>query len=278
MGVLYEHWRTDTNTCFYVGASWHNPETRPYEMKGRHENHIKVQEEVKNNGGHIDVRIIDCEGLTDLELGNLEELQISYWKEFLGDGLVNIAKGGWGGLGFNWTEEMRSEQREKMLLIYSTDEGIRSIEQMKRSKIEFYASPDGLEWRKSQGERKTAFYATPEGKVVKEQIRESLVEHYKDEMNRAKNSERVKAACSTEESRAANSLRAIKFYETPKGKEKAKSHAESISLVSKEVAQKILDYVGTNADCARELNAPKTTVYNIRSRRAWKHLTPTAKG
>ena len=105
MGVLYEHWRPDTNECFYVGASWKNPDTRPYEMSDRNDDHIRVQEELAGKSLAPEVKVIDCPSLNDKELGELEILQISYWKDLIGDRLVNIAKGGWG-VHIDWSDEM----------------------------------------------------------------------------------------------------------------------------------------------------------------------------
>jgi hypothetical protein len=103
MGVLYEHWRTDLNECFYVGVSWENPDTRPYEMDGRNEKHTQFQEEIKANGAKIEVRLVECDHLTKPELGDFETLQIVYWKDLIGDRLANKALGGFG-LHMDWND------------------------------------------------------------------------------------------------------------------------------------------------------------------------------
>lgn len=122
MGILYEHWRPDLNECFYVGASWQSVESRPYEMSNRSDDHIAIQDDLASKGLATEVRLIECSHLTDDELDTLEALQIVYWKDLIGDRLVNKAKGGRMGLGFGWSDEMRKRQSETMTVVCNTPE------------------------------------------------------------------------------------------------------------------------------------------------------------
>jgi hypothetical protein len=103
MGVLYEHWRTDINECFYVGISWSREETRPWDLTPRNPHHGHVVNKLENTGYSVDVRI-QAWDLSKDELCELEPLQISYWRALIGDRLTNISLGGEGGEPFNYED------------------------------------------------------------------------------------------------------------------------------------------------------------------------------
>jgi hypothetical protein len=168
MGVLYEHWRPDLNECFYVGISWANEETRPWDMNDRSSRHISVQEELCRNGLATEVRI-QAENLDKDELCELEKLQILYWKNLIGDRLKNTHPGG------IWTNGYNNEEREQigqaLIDFYKTTEGLivknkLSIFQ-KKYRSEFLNSLEGQIWRQSESDRMIAFYETPEGDAFK---------------------------------------------------------------------------------------------------------------
>jgi hypothetical protein len=215
MGILYEHWRTDLNECFYVGASWSNPDTRPYGLEDRNPKHLSVQNEVKLNGGKVEVRIIDCSCLTRDELSELETYQIAYWRELIGERLVNIAKGGQG-FNFEYTEDLidrRNKSRLKTLedpWVYKvwyeavlesarsdikkqkTKETMSNPEIASRhakntslSKTAFYDTPEGDRIRKEDSERKKTFAETEEGRKFYKDIGNKIVRFYKTEQGKA---------------------------------------------------------------------------------------------
>jgi hypothetical protein len=111
MGTLYEHWRTDLNECFYVGASWENPETRPYQTNARGHRYDATLLEIEANKASVEIRIIECSHLNDVELAQLEVFQIAYWKDLIGKRLTNIHPGG-GGLLVDWDEDLRKRHSE----------------------------------------------------------------------------------------------------------------------------------------------------------------------
>ncbi len=115
MGTLYEHWRTDLNECFYVGASWEHPETRPYQTNARGHRYDAAFLEIEKNKASIEIRIIECSHLNDVELAQLEVFQIAYWRNLIGKRLTNIHPGG-GGLLVDWDEDMR-KRHSKILKV-----------------------------------------------------------------------------------------------------------------------------------------------------------------
>jgi hypothetical protein len=90
--------------------------------QSRSDDHLRIQKEIKAAGGSVEVRLIECAHLSDEELDELETLQIAYWKDLIGDRLVNKAKGGRKNSGFSWSEEMRITQSEKIKEVRSKPE------------------------------------------------------------------------------------------------------------------------------------------------------------
>lgn len=55
MFYVYEHWRPDTNTCFYVGKG---KDKRAWDMKKRNSYHKSIQSKLISLGLTVDVKII----------------------------------------------------------------------------------------------------------------------------------------------------------------------------------------------------------------------------
>ena len=106
MGILYEHWRTDLNECFYVGISWERADSRPWDMTPRNYRYEEALLEIDENNARVEVKTVECSWLNKEELGELERLQISYFKDLIGDRLTNIHPGGFGIL-IDWDDAMR---------------------------------------------------------------------------------------------------------------------------------------------------------------------------
>jgi hypothetical protein len=189
MGLVYEHWRPDTNECFYVGASRDAEDDRPYNYGRHNDDYDVVVSFLKENGMKPFTKLI----WTDLPrdcTGTFEKLRIAYQRSLLGKKLTNRAKGGDGfnydkkeyfqtekgkqqakkhsqdlieyfstSEGKKWLEE-RSESRKEFLL---TEEGENWLEEQSKLRIEFLSSPEGQKWCEEQSERKVAFHASPEG-------------------------------------------------------------------------------------------------------------------
>lgn len=231
MGVLYEHWRPDLNECFYVGISWANEETRPWEMNHRNRRHISVQEELFEKGLVAEVKI-QAEDLNKYELCELEKLQISYWRDLIGDRLKNMHAGGVWEDGFN--DDDREVISQTLIDYYNSPEGeiaknkLRVFQKEHRPK--FINSPKGEAWRKSESLRMTSFYETDAGDQFK--IEQSL---------------------------------------------RMQGENHPCVKLTTEVAQKILDFEGTHKEAAAEFGVKYSRALMIRTRKQWKHLTPSIK-
>jgi hypothetical protein len=166
MGVLYEHWDPIINECFYVGASWTDEDSRPYDFSPRNKlgNYDKRVEQIRSLGKEPEVRLIECSHLTDEELDELEILQIAYWKDLIGERLTNVAKGGRMGWGFAWSEEMCARQSIIMTEYYQTEKGQESIRNGSKTKQDFFNSEEGKDFIAELREHLILFYQTEEGR------------------------------------------------------------------------------------------------------------------
>jgi hypothetical protein len=94
MGLIYEHWRIDTNECFYVGKSMaRNPFARANDLSARNAYHGSVVNKLKDQG-LVEVRTAEFKGIKKAALNNLEKLCIAHWRMYIGDRLTNATSGG----------------------------------------------------------------------------------------------------------------------------------------------------------------------------------------
>jgi hypothetical protein len=122
MGLVYEHWRPDTNECFYVGASRDDMDERPYEYVRDNDNYMAVIEFL-NIKEMAPVTKIIWDELVYETTGAYEKMRIAYQRALLGDRLTNKALGGFG-FNIDWTPEMRARQRETASRINNLPENI----------------------------------------------------------------------------------------------------------------------------------------------------------
>jgi hypothetical protein len=99
MFFVYEHWRPDTNTCFYVGKGKGD---RAWSMRNRNRHHRAIREKLERAGLSIEVRIVFSD-LTEDEAFALEVERIAMY----GEGLCNITTGGEGFSGGRHTTESK---------------------------------------------------------------------------------------------------------------------------------------------------------------------------
>ena len=99
---VYEHWRPDTDECFYVGKGRGK---RANSMYGRNRHHKFIQSKLSSMGMCVEVRIVAGE-LTEDEAFNLEIERIKFWKQY-GINIVNLTDGGEGQFGRKLSEESR---------------------------------------------------------------------------------------------------------------------------------------------------------------------------
>lgn len=81
---VYEHWRTDTNTCFYVGKG---RAKRAYDMKNRSFFHRMVQ---VRSSMTVKVKFV-AQGLSEIESSKIESERVGFWRKQRVK-LVNIAE------------------------------------------------------------------------------------------------------------------------------------------------------------------------------------------
>ena len=88
---IYEHWRPDTNTCFYVGKG---AKKRAWNMKARNKHHKAIVSKLTSLGLAVDVRII-IDGLSEESAFLVErDLILKY-------GIKNLANMTYGGEGIS---------------------------------------------------------------------------------------------------------------------------------------------------------------------------------
>jgi hypothetical protein len=112
---IYEHWRSDTGQCFYVGKGKNNRAYDLYHRKAYHKNTINY---LLSNGFSVDVKIIDSELSEEESL--LKEIElIAKWKS-AGVKLANLTDGGDGVSGYKHTLETKEILKEKRKLQKTT--------------------------------------------------------------------------------------------------------------------------------------------------------------
>jgi len=88
---VYEHWRTDTNQCFYVGKGKNK---RAYNLSNRNPKHKSIVKSVLRNGFAVEIKIV-ASGLSEDDAFILEVSRINFWKND-GANLANMTNGGEG--------------------------------------------------------------------------------------------------------------------------------------------------------------------------------------
>jgi hypothetical protein len=110
MAVLYEHWRSDTNECFYVGIGLHDDGRRAHKLIARNPHHGNVLEKAERDG--FEIFVVIKEDNLDWETAKIrEKMHIAYWRGLVGERLTNITTGGDGTNGFKHTEETKADFR-----------------------------------------------------------------------------------------------------------------------------------------------------------------------
>jgi hypothetical protein len=102
---VYEHWRPDTDTCFWVGKGTGD---RAYRFK-RNRSYNQVIDALASSGMCAEVRLVRS-GLTEFEALSIECERISFWRA-ASTGLTNRTNGGEGNRGMFVSEETRQKIR-----------------------------------------------------------------------------------------------------------------------------------------------------------------------
>lgn len=103
--VVYEHWRPDTNQCFYVGQGSFK---RPYDLSHNKKPHKDIVSELKRKGLKVEVRIVAT--APDRETAHALEIERIAYRRMQGAPLVNRAKGGNSANGCVHTAEQRAKK------------------------------------------------------------------------------------------------------------------------------------------------------------------------
>lgn len=106
---VYEHWRLDTDTCFYVGKG---SGRRAYSRSMRNVHWKNIVSKLERTGFAYEVRIV-ASGLSEKEAFNLEIDRISFWKDIVD--LANQTDGGEGTSGYKKSEEEKDKIRKSKI-------------------------------------------------------------------------------------------------------------------------------------------------------------------
>src|SRR5271170_1436915 len=89
---VYEHWRPDTNVCFYVGKGMRK---RAYEIKREYNpKYTRIIDKLRSLGLTIEVKFI-ASNLEEKDAFRIEVDRITLWRT-LGVDLANLTDGGEG--------------------------------------------------------------------------------------------------------------------------------------------------------------------------------------
>jgi trehalose/maltose hydrolase-like predicted phosphorylase len=173
---VYEYWRPDTNTCFYVGKG-HGK--RAWEFRRRRHHCSNIIKKVKALGLAVDVRIIMDE-MTERAALAFEIEIISHWRA-MGVNLANITAGGDGTTGLIHSEETRKIIREKRQnqKIAHSDETRRKIGEANARALIGRKNPEHsarLAGRKHAPEHRAKIIASLTGHHVSEATRKKIAE------------------------------------------------------------------------------------------------------
>ena len=183
VALVYEHWRPDTNECFYVGASRKGEEIRAANFYRENDSYKQIIAELSEKNLTPFYKII-WNDLEDDCVGAHEKMRIAYQKAILGEKLTNVAKGG-DGFWIDWTDELRRIASKRTTQFYqspqgnqcrqqisqtlinfvSTEEGKKWCELQKQIKYDFFSSLAGDLWREEASKRREDFLDSPEGKI-----------------------------------------------------------------------------------------------------------------
>lgn len=104
MFYVYEHWRSDTGQCFYVGKG---KEWRAYKFACRSTHHRNIVARLRKLKSDVEVRFI-AKSLSEAAAHELERERIAHWRA-LGVPLVNLTDGGEGASGYVALPETRAK-------------------------------------------------------------------------------------------------------------------------------------------------------------------------
>ena len=102
---VYEHWRLDTETCFYVGKGTGD---RAY-RKNRNNHWRNIVAKLERTGSAYEVRFV-ATGISEQAAFDLEAQRILFWRDIVD--LANKTDGGEGCAGLSHSPETREKIRQ----------------------------------------------------------------------------------------------------------------------------------------------------------------------
>lgn len=126
MYYIYEHWRPDTQSLFYIGKGFGR---RAYRMSYRSKWHARIQEKLLSLGMAVEVRIV-ASGLSAEEACMREVEYIKIARE-RGVDLVNMTNGGDGIAGFK--HSISTRERMKISALKANTEEVKKKKSIART-------------------------------------------------------------------------------------------------------------------------------------------------
>jgi hypothetical protein len=176
-GLIYEHWRLDTNECFYIGkAMGTDPYARANNLNRNNRYHKRIVKKLEGTG-LIEVRTAVFHGIKKAELNNLERLCIAHWRMHIGNRLTNKTAGGDGGDTYEFkTPEELAEISAKLSASVKTARARRTPEESKEAGRKISAGKRNLppeEVAKSHEKRLATIAAKSESEKAETKKRQS---------------------------------------------------------------------------------------------------------
>ena len=108
---VYEHWRTDTDKCFYVGKGCGMRALD--KKKDRNIHYMRVAAKLAASGHEVKI-VIYCDGMDEASAFNMEMERIAFWRS-QGVQLCNLTIGGDGikGIGEETLSKMRASSKKR---------------------------------------------------------------------------------------------------------------------------------------------------------------------
>lgn len=163
---VYEHWRPDTDVCFYVGKG-RNRRAYKFDRGGYHGHVLK---KLARLGFAAEVRIV-AGGLSEAEAFALERERIAFWR---GSGvkLTNRTDGGDGTAGYKFTKAQRTKLQKSMTGKQASNV---TREKMRKARAgRNWSEKTKTKMRESakrvQSEARKRYCATPAGKVQMQRL------------------------------------------------------------------------------------------------------------
>jgi len=185
---VYEHWRPDTNSCFYIGKGTGK---RAYDFKNNRNSHyINIVNKLFASGFSVDVKLHS--GLDENEAHALEMGLIRHYKD-LGVKLANQTLGGEGISGYRHTEKSKEANR---LAHSRSNLSAETLAKMSANRLGTKASTETRQLLS------TLRKGIPRPEGVMEKVRQAHIGAKRSDETRKKISEKAKERIISEETKA----------------------------------------------------------------------------